>query len=295
MGNASFTNCAWEAGVAESLTSSEPGKQKRRSTRVIKAVAITVAGVDALGQAFKESTTTVMVNCHGCKYRSKYYVPKNSIVTLEIPRSQSLLSPQIVLGRVIWVQRPRTFQEVVHIGVEFEVPGNVWGIASPPEDWFPCSNEQESATPALSNTAGAAAVATPSGEGKIQVMRSTGQGHESQPGYARHMAEIAGEEVMIEEMTAAGQQLDAQVYEAIEEIVKASIERFADSVVERIVQQAADRAAAIVEEARKACQASGLETKNREAMQEAESTQQGRKGKKLPSRRQRKASKRKRQ
>ncbi|MFY9527542.1 MAG: hypothetical protein WBC04_04120 [Candidatus Acidiferrales bacterium] len=282
--------------MTESLTSSEPGNQKRRSTRVVRAVAITVAGVDALGQAFRESTTTVMVNCHGCKYRSKYYVPKNSIVTVEIPRSQSLLSPRIALGRVIWVQRPRTFQEVVHIGVEFEVPGNVWGIASPPEDWFPCSDEQAPAIAALSNTAGAAAVATPSGEGKIQVMRSAGQGHEAQPPYARQLAEIAEEEVTIEEMTAAGQQVDAQIYEAIEEIVKASIERFADSVVERIVQQAADHTAGIIEEARKACQATAeqLEAKVREALQETESTQQGRKGKKLPSRRQRNASKRKR-
>jgi hypothetical protein len=280
--------------VAESLTSSEPGKQKRRSTRVIKAVAITVAGVDALGQPFKESTTTVMVNCHGCKYRSKYYVPKNSIVTVEIPRFQSVLAPRTVLGRVIWVQRPRTFQEVVHIGVEFEVPGNVWGIASPPEDWFPCPDEQAPGIPVLANTAGAAAAATPSGEGRIQVMRSTGQGHEPQLAFGGRMAEIAGEEVIIEEMTASGQQLDAQIYRAIEETVKASIERFADSVVERIVQQAADRAAAMVEEARKACQDTGLETKNREAMQEEASTQQRRKRKKLPSGRQVNASKRKR-
>ena len=70
----------------ESALSNDPGTQKRRSTRIVQAVPITVTGVDALGQPFKERTTTVMVNCHGCKYQSKHYVPKNSIVTLEIPR-----------------------------------------------------------------------------------------------------------------------------------------------------------------------------------------------------------------
>ncbi len=69
----------------ESALSNDPGTQKRRSTRIVQAVPLTVTGVDALGQPFKERTTTVMVNCHGCKYQSKHYVPKNSIVTLDIP------------------------------------------------------------------------------------------------------------------------------------------------------------------------------------------------------------------
>ena len=61
----------------ESALSNDPGTQKRRSTRIVQAVPLTVTGVDALGQPFKERTTTVMVNCHGCKYQSKHYVPKN--------------------------------------------------------------------------------------------------------------------------------------------------------------------------------------------------------------------------
>ena len=64
--------------MTEPLASNDPGTQKRRSTRIVQAVPLTVTGVDALGQPFKERTTTVMVNCHGCKYQSKHYVPKNS-------------------------------------------------------------------------------------------------------------------------------------------------------------------------------------------------------------------------
>ncbi|MGB9312972.1 MAG: PilZ domain-containing protein, partial [Candidatus Acidiferrales bacterium] len=117
----------------DSLQSSDPGTQKRRSTRIVQAVPITVTGTDALGQPFKERTTTVMVNCHGCKYQSKHYVPKNSIVKLDIPRPEG--GPFSTQGRVVWVQRPRTVRELFQIGLEFEAPGNVWGIAFPPEDW----------------------------------------------------------------------------------------------------------------------------------------------------------------
>src|ERR1700680_4945537 len=92
--------------VSESLPVNDPGTQKRRSTRIVEAVPITVTGVDALGQPFKERTTTVMVNCHGCKYQSKHYVPKNSMVTLDIPRPEG--GPVHTQGLVGWVQRPRT-------------------------------------------------------------------------------------------------------------------------------------------------------------------------------------------
>jgi hypothetical protein len=127
--------------LTEPLASADPGTQKRRSTRIVQAVPLTVTGVDALGQPFKERTTTVMVNCHGCKYQSKHYVPKNSMVTLDIPRQQAGLPARSVQGRVVWVQRPRTVRELFQIGLEFEVSGNVWGIAFPPEDWGPYPDE----------------------------------------------------------------------------------------------------------------------------------------------------------
>src|SRR5215469_1440003 len=127
--------------MTESLPANDPGTQKRRSTRIVQAVPITVTGVDALGQPFKERSTTVMVNCHGCKYQSKHYVPKNTIVTLDIPRPETNLPARSVQGRVVWVQRPRTVRELFQIGLEFEVAGNVWGIAFPPQDWLTSSDE----------------------------------------------------------------------------------------------------------------------------------------------------------
>jgi len=58
-------------------------------------------------------------------------------VTLEVPHNEAGHEARTVRGRVTWIQRPRTVRELFQIGVELEVPGNVWGIAFPPADWFP--------------------------------------------------------------------------------------------------------------------------------------------------------------
>ena len=104
---------------------------------MLHTVPIVVTGIDALGQPFKESTATVMVSCTGCKYRSTHYVPKNSQLTVEITRRNAPKAPRIMQARVVWVQRPSNYRDQFHIAVEFDVPGNVWGIAVPPENWFP--------------------------------------------------------------------------------------------------------------------------------------------------------------
>jgi PilZ domain len=384
--------------VTEPLASAEPDGQKRRSTRIVQAVPITVTGVDALGQPFKERTTTVMVNCHGCKYQSKHYVPKNSMVTLEVPRPEAG-QKRTTQGRVVWVQRPRTVRELFQIGLEFEVAGNVWGIAFPPEDWVtslddagagpaalyarsdpaltiatadavtasepavlvadkkpeaPTAVQQVAApldvvaTPAVpaqplsapgssgstaappktptapapplaarpvstpASSASTAAPKTPTApaptpssappqapappahasssitgasaeESKIHVVPSTTQ--DLQGPLGRQMAQMVdevkekldkslrrgAEAAITEEMAIARQQLDSQLHDAIEKAIKVSMERVSESSVKKVVQQAADRTAAIVEEARKSTEASAihLDEKIRDAVQQA--------------------------
>lgn len=299
--------------MVESLPSSEPSTQKRRSTRIVQAVPITVTGVDALGQPFKERTTTVMVNCHGCKYQSKHYVPKNSQIALDIPRPEPNLPSRTVQGRVVWVQRPRTVRELFQIGLEFEVAGNVWGIAFPPEDWFPVPGEEAAAptppepTPTLeavppagrhepapappvtlnkaAEKTAATPETTPSTEGKIHVMPSPGHAEEAQLAAVRHITQMVAEAketldktlhkgaqtAINEEMTLVRQQIDAQLHEAVERAIKVSMERVSESAAKKVVQQAAERTAAIVEEARKASEtgAEHLDVKIRRAVQDA--------------------------
>ena len=318
--------------MTESLASNDPGAQKRRSTRITQAVPITVTGVDALGQPFKERTTTIGVNCHGCKYQSKHYVPKNSPVAIEIPRTQAGLPPRTAQGHVIWVQRPRTVRELFQIGVEFDIAGNIWGIAFPPDDWFPYPDDvppeqpAETAESAPTNEGRLSKAEAPSSEqstvptfevpivpapsqsspetgsttapssppeGKIHVVPPpappTGGAGLAAPqdplASARQMAKMVAEAkdtleknarrsaqtAINDEMTVVRQQLDAQLHEAVERAIKVSMERVSDSAVRKVVQQAADRTASIVEEARKATNANAaqLDAKVRDAVQQA--------------------------
>ncbi len=320
--------------MVESLPADDASPQKRRSTRIVQAIPITVSGVDALGQPFKERTTTVMVNCHGCKYQSKHYVPKNSTIKLEIPRTDPSQPPRQMQGRVVWVQRPRAVRELFQIGLEFEAAGNVWGIAFPPEDWFPVPGEEGGAAPAPAPApaefsidfdkispaapsastpeAGAASVphamhpavappaATSSPESKVHVMPTPAQPpappaptpahppvapQDAQLATARQMARMVAEaketldkslrrdaqSAINDEMTIVRQQLDVQLHEAVEHAIKVSMERVSESAVKKVVQQAAERTNAIVDEARKATRtgAESLDAKVRQAVEQA--------------------------
>ena len=117
--------------------------RKRRSTRIVQAVPVSVTGVDAIGRPFAEHTSTLIINCHGCRYQSKHYVLKNMWVKLEIPHPESGYPPRAVRGRVSWIQRPRTVRQLFQVALELETAGNAWGIAFPPEDWFPFPEVEE--------------------------------------------------------------------------------------------------------------------------------------------------------
>lgn len=128
--------------AAQMIEPLPPGAEKRRGSRLMIEVPITVMGMDPLGEPFRETTTTTSISCYGCKYRTKRYTAKDSTVTLEIRRPTGRYSLRIVHARVVWVQRPRHHRESFQIGLELEIPGNIWGIDSPPEDWFAVPGEE---------------------------------------------------------------------------------------------------------------------------------------------------------
>lgn len=137
--NDAGSNFADESIEMASESGANPSTElrKRRSTRIVQAVPLVVTGVDALGRPFVERTSSLILNCHGCRYQSKHYVLKNMWVTLEIPHQETGQMPRSVRGRVAWIQRPRTVRQLFQVALELEISGNVWGIAFPPEDWFP--------------------------------------------------------------------------------------------------------------------------------------------------------------
>src|SRR5712664_3041651 len=136
--NDSGGNYADEAAemVSEGAVNPSTELRKRRSTRIVQAVPLVATGVDALGRPFVERTSSLIINCHGCRYQSKHYVLKNMWVTMEIPHPETGQPPRNVRGRVAWIQRPRTVRQLFQVALELEIPGNVWGIAFPPEDWI---------------------------------------------------------------------------------------------------------------------------------------------------------------
>src|SRR5215813_9671963 len=143
--------------VSDTVINASSELRKRRTTRIVQAVPLVVTGVDALGRPFVERTSSLILNCHGCRYQSKHYVLKNMWVTLEIPHPETGQLPRSVRGRVAWIQRPRTVRQLFQVALELQVSGNVWGIAFPPDDWFafpegtpaPPTLDAEAETPAL--------------------------------------------------------------------------------------------------------------------------------------------------
>src|SRR5258707_5624298 len=109
--------------VSERAVNTSTELRKRRSTRIVQAVPLVVTGVDALGRPFIERTSSLIINCHGCRFQSKHYVLKNMWVKLEIPHQESGQAPRGVRGRVAWIQRPRAGWQLCQVAFELEVPG----------------------------------------------------------------------------------------------------------------------------------------------------------------------------
>jgi hypothetical protein len=238
-----------ENGAPGSATTTATGVDKRRSTRVVQAMPIKVHGVDALSEPFTERTTTVMVSCHGCKYQSKHYVPKGSIVTVEIPRKNPNAPARIITGNVIWVQRPSFAKDLLHIGLEFEVPGNVWDYPAAPDDWFPLPGEQPftpqdmEAPQAIALPAPAAPVTLTASWDASEILAIAGraEGHEEEIATAMQQAKFeareaksAAAEAAVETLSLIRPKSDPTLHETIEHAVRASMERLCASIVAEV-------------------------------------------------------------
>ncbi len=118
----------------DQAASAEVYLRQRRSTRILQAIPLIIAGCDASGASLQEQTATLSINCHGCRYFSRHRVERNAWLTLEI-HVQATLQPRRMRARVAWVQSSRRLRGLFQVGVEFEAPANIWDIARPPEDW----------------------------------------------------------------------------------------------------------------------------------------------------------------
>ena len=78
------------------------------------------------------------ISCHGCTYKMRHEPRPGDMVVLDTGLSSIGHSGFPSLARVKSIQRLNTSSDPTYnVGVEFEVAGNIWGIPSPPADWFP--------------------------------------------------------------------------------------------------------------------------------------------------------------
>jgi hypothetical protein len=111
--------------------------QKRRSTRIDQAIPLVVQGVGALREPYQEQVSTLSISCHGCTYQSKHEVIQGETVYLDIKLPNNGAPGCSSKARVKWAQKVPAKDRAFQIAVELEIAGNIWGIATPPNDWFP--------------------------------------------------------------------------------------------------------------------------------------------------------------
>jgi hypothetical protein len=113
--------------------------ERRRSSRISKAIMLAVQSVvDGSRATYREEVTTGSISCHGCTYKMRHEPRPGDIVLVDTGSGSTGHSGFLSRARVKSIQRLNTPNDPTYnVGVEFEIPGNIWGISSPPADWFP--------------------------------------------------------------------------------------------------------------------------------------------------------------
>jgi hypothetical protein len=126
--------------VSQSTLASAPrntiGEESRRSTRIERSIPLIIFGQNRLGEPFVERTVSTSLNLHGCRYPSRHDYGVGSWITMQVVGLNVEPKPPSMRAIVKSVHMSHSARELQQVGVELEIPGNVWGIASPPEDWL---------------------------------------------------------------------------------------------------------------------------------------------------------------
>jgi len=127
----------WMAGIGGPVSSNQVANApKRRSSRISKPIMLAVQSVDASRAPYREEVTTGSISCHGCTYKMRHEPGPGDIVVLDTGSTGHSGFPS--RARVKSIQRLNTPNDSTYnVGVELEIAGNIWGISSPPADWFP--------------------------------------------------------------------------------------------------------------------------------------------------------------
>ena len=126
--------------MSQSTLASAPrssrGEEARRSTRLERSVPLIVFGHNRLGEPFVERTVSTSLNLHGCRYPSRHDYGVGSWITMQVVGLDVEPKPPSMRAMVRSVHASQNARELQQVGVELEIPGNVWGVAVPPQDWL---------------------------------------------------------------------------------------------------------------------------------------------------------------
>src|SRR5512146_1657543 len=127
----------------------------RRSTRIRWQIPIQITSVDSRF-SFDEISETVAVNAHGCGVICRVPLEKGIAVKLGLlPESGD------VMAHVADVVKLGEDGRAWLLGLQLDVPGNVWGVRNPPHDWEKAlAGQEEKATAPLAASAAAGAGAS---------------------------------------------------------------------------------------------------------------------------------------
>lgn len=112
------------------------GEDARRSTRIERSIPLIIFGQNRLGEPFVERTVSTSLNLHGCRYPSRHDYGVGSWITMQVVGLNVEPKPPSMRAIVKSVHMSHSARELQQVGVELEIPGNVWGIAVPPQDWL---------------------------------------------------------------------------------------------------------------------------------------------------------------
>ena len=129
----------------------------RRSTRIRWQIPIQITSVDPR-VPFNETCETVAVNAHGCGVICHTPLEKATPVKLGL-----LPDNREVMAHIADVVKLGEDGRAWLLGLQLDVPANVWGVRNPPHDWEKPSAGQESEAAAVPLAASAAAGAGASG------------------------------------------------------------------------------------------------------------------------------------
>jgi hypothetical protein len=111
--------------------------KERRSTRIDRSIPLMIHGADLSRLPYQEQVSTLTISYHGCKYRTRHQVVRGDVVVLEVNHPNEGSSRTSSRARVKWLHALTNGHDgTFEVAVELEAPGNVWGVPSPPQDWF---------------------------------------------------------------------------------------------------------------------------------------------------------------